>query len=104
MVRKFPEFSRFSLIFFKKVPFSRFSLSCTNPALRQPGLLFPISSLSLLLTILVRRSVESTLGCFQRQFSREANFTLMTRHDHNCCFLPDTPGLQLVVRKPVFRV
>ena len=31
MVRKFPEFSRFSLIFFKKVPFSRFSLSCTNP-------------------------------------------------------------------------
>ena len=36
MVRKFPEFSRFSLIFFKKVPFSRFSrfsLSRTNPAL-----------------------------------------------------------------------
>ena len=31
MVRKFPEFSRFSLIFFKKVPFSRFSLSRTNP-------------------------------------------------------------------------
>ena len=33
MVRKFPEFSRFSLIFFKKVPFSRFSrfsLSRTN--------------------------------------------------------------------------
>ena len=34
MVGKFPEFSRFSLIFFKKVPFSRFSrfsLSRTNP-------------------------------------------------------------------------
>ena len=34
MVRKFPEFSRFSLIFFKKVPFSRFSkfsMSRTNP-------------------------------------------------------------------------
>ena len=33
MVRKFPVFPRFSLIFFKKVPFSRFSLSCTNPGL-----------------------------------------------------------------------
>ena len=33
MVRKFPEFSRFSLIFFKKVPFSRFSLSRTNPGI-----------------------------------------------------------------------
>ena len=31
MVRKFPEFSRFSLTFFKNVPFSRFSLSRTNP-------------------------------------------------------------------------
>ena len=34
MVGKFPEFSRFSLNFFKKVPFSRFSrfsLSRTNP-------------------------------------------------------------------------
>ena len=31
MVRKFPEFSRFSLIFSQKVPFSRFSVSCTNP-------------------------------------------------------------------------
>ena len=34
MVRKFPEFSRFSLIFFQKVPFSRFSLSCTNPVIK----------------------------------------------------------------------
>ena len=35
MVRKLPEFSRLSLIFSQKVPFSRFfrfSLSCTNPA------------------------------------------------------------------------
>ena len=34
MVRKFPKFSRFSMIIFKKVPFpkfSRFSLNCTNP-------------------------------------------------------------------------
>ena len=34
MAGKFPEFSRFSLIFLKKVPFSRFSrlsLSRTNP-------------------------------------------------------------------------
>ena len=31
MVRKFPEFSRFSLIFFQEVLFSRFSLSCTSP-------------------------------------------------------------------------
>ena len=29
---KFSEFSRFSLIIFPKSPFSRFSLSCTNPA------------------------------------------------------------------------
>ena len=35
MVRKFPEFSRFSLIFFKKVPFSRFSLSSTNPVIHE---------------------------------------------------------------------
>ena len=36
MVREFPEFSRFSLIFYQKVPFSRFSrfsLSRTNPAI-----------------------------------------------------------------------
>ena len=34
MVREFPEFSRFSLIFYQKVPFSRFSRfspSRTNP-------------------------------------------------------------------------
>ena len=34
MVREFPEFYRFSLNFFKKAPFSRFSrftMSCTNP-------------------------------------------------------------------------
>ena len=34
MVREFPEFSRFSLIFFPKTSvFSRFSLSCMNPEL-----------------------------------------------------------------------
>ena len=35
MVREFPKFSRFSLIFFKKSPFFQVfqvSLSCTNPA------------------------------------------------------------------------
>ena len=39
MVREFPEFYRFSLIFFKKAPFSRFSrcsMSCTNPVGMEP--------------------------------------------------------------------
>ena len=67
MVRKFPEFSRFSLIFFQKVPFSRFSLSCTNPVKVTTDLTF-IFNIFIVITLLIVTvlSCNHTLGKITR--------------------------------------